>query len=183
LTLRWRYRISQFFSRLNPAGPADTEAIEAFLSQGQVPLFRSLPVDEQRHALAVLTRLEESGKIELLLAQAALFHDAGKAIRGKSAGPVAPPVRIWHRVALVLLDAVSPELVKRVARDRPDDWRYPLYVLAFHAELGAELAQRAGLEAAAVDLVRLHHTPVRDACLPGEQKAWLVRLQDADRQS
>jgi hypothetical protein len=153
------------------------------LSQGQIALFRSLPVAEQRHALAVLTRLEESGTIELPLAQAALFHDAGKAIRSKQGGPVSPPVRIWHRVALVLLDAVSPELIERVVRDRADGWRYPLYVLAFHAELGADLAQRAGLESAAVDLVRWHDTPVRDASLPAEQRGWLVRLQDADRQS
>jgi hypothetical protein len=120
------------------------------------------------------------------LAQAALLHDVGK---------VGGRIQLGNRAATVLLNALRPGLLHRLALNEPDSWRYPFYVLLHHAERGADLAARAGTDAVAVALIREHHTVPSAAAELGQRvpdvagppdtldaqgQALLVLLQRAD---
>jgi hypothetical protein len=93
-----------------------------------------MPVADQRHALDVVARLERAGETDPDLLAAALLHDTGKGRR----------VRLWHRVAVVLLGAVGPGVLTRLAVEDPGSWRYPFWVHLHHAELSARAAVAAG---------------------------------------
>ncbi len=62
------------------------------------PLFAAMPVADRRHALDVVGRLIAAGHDDPDLLAAALLHDAAKGHR----------MRLWHRVAGVLLEAMAP---------------------------------------------------------------------------
>jgi hypothetical protein len=84
-------------------------------------------------------------------------------------------VRLWHRVATVLLRSLGPELVERIGADQAGSWRQPFFVQQHHAIISAELAARVGCSARAVELIRRHEDP------PGaEDDALLSVLKAAD---
>jgi hypothetical protein len=88
-------------------------------------------------------------------------------------------VRLWHRVATVLVRAAWPGLLERIGGDsRPGSWRYPFYVQRHHATIGALLAEQAGCSPLTVDLIRRHEDA---AAVAGDPL--LAALQEADNQS
>ena len=116
-----------------------------------VRLFAWMPLPDRRHGLDVAEALLRNGIDDPDLLSAALLHDAAKGHR----------MRLWHRVAGVLLEAAAPWLLRRLAvRDRRS-WRYPFHLYLHHAPMSAELAVRAGCPARVADLIR--GTPTTDA--------------------
>ncbi|MBC7232537.1 MAG: HD domain-containing protein [Chloroflexi bacterium] len=172
MTLRAGYRVRQFLAALGLFHvPVTEEALANYLRAAQIELFRRLSAAEQRHALAVLRTLQEAGHRETVLAQAALLHDVGK---------VGGHIRLWHRVATVLLQAIHPALLYRLALDNPRSWRYPFFVQLYHAQRGAEMAAQAGTHPLVVALIRWHHTPPEESDLDAAGQALLAALRAAD---
>jgi hypothetical protein len=164
------YRVRQFVQAVSAwLEVEDDEAAQLHLPPAGVTLFQAMPRYDRRHALRVLRQLQADGQSDPALLAAALLHDAGKtAVR-------AGRLRLWHRVTVVMLRAVSPGLIERIGRDEPGSWRQPFYVQHHHAAIGAELAQQAGCSSKAVELIGQHESP------PGEPgDALLVALQAAD---
>jgi hypothetical protein len=104
------------------------------LPAGAADLFDGMPVADRRHGLDVAHRLLDAGQDDADLLAAALLHDAAKGHR----------MRLWHRVAGVLLEAVAPGLLRRVASSDPRSRRYPFHLYLHHAELSAEMVLAAG---------------------------------------
>jgi hypothetical protein len=173
MTLRPGYRVQQFLAALSLRGPVEEAVLRAHLNPAQVKLFRLMPASEQRHAFAVLHTLQRERPAEAALAQAALLHDVGKGER----------VRLWHRVAAVLLEAIHPTLLRWVALNEPGSWRYPFFVLLHHASYGAELAAAAGTDPLAVALIRWHGTASEESGLDLRGQALLAALRSADEQN
>ncbi len=174
------YRIQQFIRGLRSPDPVDEAAVTPHLTGAQIALFRSMPASEQQHGLAVLRALRAAGNNEPALAQAALLHDVGKTVLPSAGQEGESPIHLWHRVALVLLEAVHAEWVHQLAVDMPGSWRYPFFVLLHHAERGAEWAAKAGTDRLAVALIYWHHTAPEDSDLDAEGRALLEKLHFAD---
>ena len=93
------HRVAQFFGHLRAAStPAETARARVLLPDAAWPLFAAMPVADRRHALDVAARLWPPAHDDPDLLAAALLHDAAKGHR----------MRLWHRVAGVLLEAVAP---------------------------------------------------------------------------
>jgi hypothetical protein len=112
---------------------------EEELARGVLPpdaarLFATMPVADRRHALDVSGRLLAAGHDDPDVLCAALLHDAAKGHR----------MRLWHRVAGVLLEAVAPGLLRRLASPDSGSWRHAFHLYLHHAELSAEMAMAAG---------------------------------------
>jgi len=174
---RVRYRIDQFvravLASTTTLNPEQVAVVRACLPETAWPLFSAMPQSDQRHGLRVLDALERSGAVHPALAQAALLHDCAKH----------DAVRLWHRVAVVLLKAFRPGWLARFA-DTPApvraDWRYPLWAHVNHPGRGAEMAAAAGCDPLAVTLIR-HHQDVGPAPTGDPQiDQLLVALRVAD---
>jgi putative nucleotidyltransferase with HDIG domain len=113
--------------------------------------------------------LQREGHHDPALLRAALLHDVGKAGQ----------LRLWHRVAVVLLEALAPTMLRRLADDRPHSWRYPFFAHLHHARLGAERARATGCDALTVELIERHHQapPIGDRSVADRL---LAALQAAD---
>jgi hypothetical protein len=114
-------------------------ADEEELARGVLPpdaarLFATMPVADRRHALDVSGRLLAAGHDDPDVLCAALLHDVAKGHR----------MRLWHRVAGVLLEAVAPGLLRALASPDPTSWRHAFHLYLNHAELSAEMAIAAG---------------------------------------
>lgn len=125
----------------------------SYLPAAAVELFQAMPRYDQRHALSVFRTLRQQGHAEPDLLAAALLHDVGKTV------PRGGGLRLWHRVAVVLMRAFWPGLLERLGRDEPGSWRQAFYVQQHHAALGAELARQAGCSTTTVDMIRRHEDP------------------------
>jgi len=93
-----------------------------------------MPTADRRHALDVAGRLLAEGLLDADLLAAAMLHDAAKG----------PRMRLWHRVAGVVLQAVAPRALKRLESPEERSWRYPFHLYLHHAAMSAEAALRAG---------------------------------------
>jgi hypothetical protein len=156
-----RYRVWQMWRALTPRplDAADRAILSATLPTGGRALFAAMARRDQRHSLSVYHGLRARGHTDPELLAAALLHDSGKG-GGR--------VRLWMRPTVVLLRAGAPGLLTWLARPPDADtdtdtsvsrWRRPFYYAWHHAEIGAELAARAGLSARVVLLIRTHHDP------------------------
>ena len=116
-----------------------------------VRLFAWMPLADRRHGLDVAESLLRAGIDDPDVLAAALLHDAAKGHR----------MRLWHRVAGVLLEAGAPWLLRRLASDDRDSWRYPFHLYLHHGPMSAELALRSGCPERVGDLIR--GTPRTDA--------------------
>jgi hypothetical protein len=170
-------RLRQFWRGLRAqVHPAEYEMVAAILPAAGVALFRQMPLDAQRHSLDVLATLRAGGFEENDLAAAALLHDVGKVAAGRSGHRLG----LWWRGPLVLLEALMPSLLGRLASTAPEaGWRYLLFVQREHAAISAAWAERAGCTPETCWLIARHQDqtpPIAD-----EERLTLLRaLQWAD---
>lgn len=140
------YRVKQFaWAFAIRMRPQERAEVEGLLSPGERALFYRMGRPARRHGLQVFRHLRRQGYQDRQLLAAALLHDVGK---GR--------VTLAHRVAAVLLEALWPGLLARVASPQ-GGWRQGFYRHRYHAELGAEMAHRAGSHPRIVALIRHHH--------------------------
>jgi hypothetical protein len=148
---RARYRVSQFTRGLRPhISPGEAAEVRRRLSARELLLFVSAEGRDRRHSVDLFKRLLREGTqrgrypSEALLV-AALLHDVGK---GR--------LRTWHRVAFVLLNAVSPRLSRVLEAEEGAAWRGALWRLRHHAALSAGLLRSAGSDARVIEIVAAH---------------------------
>lgn len=160
---RARHRAHQFFEALRPhVDDADRREAYAVLNDGQRRLFETMMLRDQQHGMAVFHRIRAVYAGDTALQAAALLHDCGK---GR--------VRLWERVAYVLLDAVAPSMLPRIASEHGAGWRRAFWRLYHHPEIGADLVAATGAEA---DIVRM----IREQDAGPHGDARLAALQAAD---
>lgn len=129
------HRVSQFFSHVTARVSDDEAAVaRSVLPPGGWSLFAAMPVADRRHGLDVVARLREAGWDDPDLLAAALLHDAAKGHR----------LRLWHRVGGVLLEALAPRLLARLASPDPESRGYAWHLYLHHPQLSAEAAVAAG---------------------------------------
>jgi len=185
----YAYRVQQFVQAVGSwfqTEKVDDGTMVGYLPPEAVTLFRAMPRYDRRHALRMLGALQARGRAEPDLLAAALLHDMGKSgpqpgerLKEPGLERRAGRVRLWHRVATVLMRAAWPSLLERIGADsRPGSWRYPFYVQLRHAAIGASLAEQAGCSPRTVDLIRHHEDP---AAAGGDPL--LVVLQGADNEN
>lgn len=190
------YRAFQFFTALKAYLPgwaggglteADTSLITTILTTpGQRHLFKRMPPNDQRHAVAVACTLQEAGRHQPALLQAALLHDVAKSM-GQP---------IIYRVLIVLLKAFWPAMLARMgewgngrmANDyssfilHPSSfpwWRRPFVIHAYHPAIGADWAAQAGCDSLAVRLIARHQDSLTTEPVTVEEEL-LAALQWAD---
>jgi hypothetical protein len=144
------HRVAQFW-RHTAARIDDRDLARALAVLGPtlLPLFQSLPVNEQRHGLDVLATVDRlESHPDPLLQRAALLHDLGKG---------ASRFSVLDRSQAVFLRALSPRLLRLYLRIRPGyARRYGVY--QDHARSGAAHLETLGeTELAAV--IAEHHDP------------------------
>jgi hypothetical protein len=163
-TLRYRLRqVRQQLGFVPPLSSEEKAQVARWLPKTALALFQSMSDADQQHSLRVCRGLLERGCTEPDLLAAALLHDVGKA-QGR--------VPFWTRPAIVLGKRCVPALLTRLvvsyeqlgAADIPR-WRRSLSYAWWHAEVGAELAQQAGLSSRAVLYIRTHQQPAGPAAL------------------
>lgn len=168
------YRVRQFVASLWPRITVEEEAeLRRWLPPPAVELFQQMVRRDQRHSLNVLHRLQAAAPDQPDLLAAALLHDAAKTAQ------TGQPMRLHHRVLVVLMKYVRPGWIEQMAQADPGSWRYPFYLHLTHPDRGARLAEQAGCSALTVELIRRHqeqlpHGP-RD-----ETEHLLALLQAAD---
>jgi hypothetical protein len=175
---RARYRVQQFVSAiragLSPLSEAQASEARSWLPEGAWRLFEAMPRQDQRHGLEVLHTLRATGEVPPALAQAALLHDCAKHRGG---------IRLWHRVAVVLVKAFDPGRMARwreMKEPGEDSGCYPFWAHVHHPEHGAQLAAEASCDPLAVTLIRHHGDhPAPDALNPLTQRV-LTELRAAD---
>jgi hypothetical protein len=129
------HRVAQFMAHVRARVTPEEEALARhILPDGAQGLFAAMPIADRRHALDVVERLLATDTDDPDLLAAALLHDAAKGHR----------VRLWHRVAGVLLAAAAPALLRHLASPEPRSWRYPFHLYLHHGPLSAEMATAAG---------------------------------------
>jgi hypothetical protein len=152
---RLLYRTRQFWQALRSTPSfEDSELIQSILTGPQLDLFRQLQASEQAHSLRVFRALLEQGETQGDLFVAALLHDVGKS-RFR--------LKLWERIAIVLVKAVCPGCAERWGTGHPAGWRRAFVVSAQHPGWGAEMAAAAGASPLTQALIRRHQEDRREA--------------------
>jgi hypothetical protein len=129
------HRVGQFVAHVRARiEPGEEALVERVLPPAAHELFGGMPVADRRHGLDVAQRLLAAGHDDRDLLAAALLHDAGKGHR----------LRLWHRVSGVLLEAISPSALRRLASQDPSSWRHAFHIYLHHDAISAEMAVAAG---------------------------------------
>jgi hypothetical protein len=155
-----------------PFRRVDNGPAEALLTPAAFNLFRQMSSADRSHSLRAYRWLVEHGYEQYELLVAGLLHDCGKA---------ATHLTVWQRTLKVLLKRLAPSYWRRLsALADADNWRYPFYILAEHARIGAEWAEEAGCSELTCWLIAHHETDI-----PREHPRYdlLRALQDADAAS
>jgi hypothetical protein len=141
------YRARQLWKALRArVEEEDRVVVATFLTAPQQSLFYAMSPRDQRHSVETCRRLMLEGHRESDVLVAALLHDVGK---GR--------IRLWHRVAYVMLGAAAPGLLRRLAARDGDGWRGALHRSLHHSGRGAEQALAAGASEESARLIRGHH--------------------------
>jgi hypothetical protein len=139
------HRVGQFIGHLTArVDPGEIERARPLLPDPAWALFTQMPTADRRHALDVAGRLVAAGQHDPDLLAAALLHDAAKGHR----------MRLWHRVGGVLLEAIWPPALVRLASADEGSWRYPFHLYLHHAALSADAALAAGCSPRATAFIR-----------------------------
>ncbi len=146
----WAGKVRQAFRYFAAVSRDERAALDASLTPEQLALFDSMHPADQRHGLDVLRSLRDSGRHEVDLLLAGLFHDAGK---GRQVG-------FLHRVVWALGERHGA-WIWSLARRLPG-FTDALDRMADHAERSAELALRAGCSPLTADLIRHQAAPSDD---------------------
>ena len=129
------HRVGQFVAHVRArVEPEETAFVQRLLPKAAVRLFDAMPVADRRHALDVAEKVLQGGHDDPDLLGAALLHDVAKG----------HTMRLWHRVAGVLLDAAAPAVLRCLASADPRSWRHPFHLYLHHEALSAALAVEAG---------------------------------------
>jgi hypothetical protein len=152
------YRLGQVRQQLGFVAPLTAEElaeVSELLPTSAFRLFASMSPADQRHSLRVCRGLRARDWDERDILTAALLHDVGKA---------AGRVPFWTRPVIVIGKRCSPRLLTRltaypVEGSRLPGWRRALSYAWWHAEVGADLAADAGVNARVVHYIRMHHRP------------------------
>ncbi len=139
------HRVAQFIGHLTArVDPSEEARARRLLPDAAWPLFGAMPTADRRHALDVTRRLLVAGHTDPDLLAAAMLHDAAKGRR----------MRLWHRVTGVLLHAVAPGALARLASLDERSWRYPFHLYLEHSALSAEAALHVGCSARTAAFIR-----------------------------
>ena len=149
---------------------AGRDLVGRVLAPPALNLFESLPTQDQRHGFDVALALLHRGHRDTDLLAAALLHDAGKAGAG---------LTVFHRTAVVLLQAGRPGWLEDLDEAAQKGWRRSFWVHQRHAEIGAELAREAGCSDLTIWLICNHHRSLSDVSDEG-RRALLELLQRED---
>ncbi|MBI1801478.1 MAG: hypothetical protein HYR71_07610 [Chloroflexi bacterium] len=168
-------RLQQFAQALQAeVQSAERLILSEYLDAAQRALFERMAVSDQRHSLDLLYALRDAGESDESVLQAALLHDLGKADA---------PLRLLHRVIHVVAGKALPGAWAAFCASPRRDWRHPFYVLACHAELGAQKASQAGCSAEVVALIRHHQHPITAQVPPSlQRKLRVLQTADGERQ-
>jgi hypothetical protein len=129
------HRVNQFVAHVRARVDAEEVALaHRLLPTAAARLFDAMPVADRRHALDVSARLLSAGHDDRDLLVAALLHDVAKGRR----------MRLWHRIAGVLLEALAPGLLRRLASTDATSWRHPFHLYLHHAQLSGEMVLGSG---------------------------------------
>ncbi len=142
------HRVGQFWRHASArVSEPERDAAAEVLGPALSPLFAGLPANDQRHGLDVLETVRRlEGEPDLLLQQAALLHDVGKA---------GAEFSVLDRSLTVFLRAASPRLLRMLLQARGGfARRHSVYV--DHARIGAERLRAAGSPELAA-IVAEHH--------------------------
>ena len=154
------HRVGQFVAHVRARVEPEEEAlVRRILPIGGVALFESMAIADRRHGLDVAEKLLRAGHDDPDLLGAALLHDAAKGRR----------MRLWHRIAGVLLETLAPSVLRRLADPRPAGWRHPFHLYLHHEPMSAELATSAGCPPRVAAFIR-GVTATQDAHLLGALK-------------
>lgn len=137
---------------VSPTRKHDALAAE-WLLPAELALYERLSPYDREHSLALAGALIKRGFVTRSLMACALLHDVGKSVAN---------LHPMHRAAFVLAQRLHPRLPGVLGVHSRRSWRYPLWVLCHHAELGARLAHDAGVDARVVRLIRYHDSDVPD---------------------
>lgn len=154
--------MAQFVAHIRARVDADDVALaHRVLPRAAWDAFDGMPAADRRHGIDVVTRLVDRGVDDADVLVAALLHDVGKGHR----------LRLWHRVAVVVLEAVAPALLRRLASPDVRSWRHPFWIHLHHDALSSDVALRAGASARAARLIRGRPDGAREARLLAALKA------------
>jgi predicted HD phosphohydrolase len=139
------HRVAQFIDHLTArVDPGEEERARQLVPNAAWHLFAAMPIPDRRHALDVTSRLVAAGQRDPDLLTAAMLHDVAKGSR----------MRLWHRVAGVVLQASVPHALARLASPDPGSWRYPFHLYLHHAALSADAAVAAGCSPRSAGFIR-----------------------------
>jgi putative nucleotidyltransferase with HDIG domain len=171
----YTYRARQFWNAYRAApSQQDLNEVGAILSPGEIQLFERMQPGEQAHSIAVMRRLQaQEAEVEQDLLVAALLHDVGKSLY---------PLRVWERVLIVLVGALSPGLLARWGSGAPRGWQRPFAVALQHPAWGADMAAHQGTTPIVVELIRQHQNYLQVQTVYSTQTL-LRKLQVADGNS
>jgi hypothetical protein len=133
----------------------DLAFARSLLTEPERALFDGMERRDQRHAIAVLTKVRvHTEDYDTLIA--ALLHDCGKGA-----------VPVWLRILKVL----SPAALLRMAHPHESrGWRHAAHRLHTHESIGERLAREAGVSEGAIRLI---------AGYPEPQELWKAAILGA----